>query len=159
MKRLLFTNGLLFGVSAVTFAGGLLTNTNQNVAFLRNPSRDAAIAIDGVVSNPAGVVFLKDGIHLSVNIQNAHQTRDVTSTFGPFVYGDGNTGTTKKYRGKADAPIVPSLQAAYNKNNWSFQFNFAITGGGGKCEFDKARLIREYGSNASFAVSFVAING
>ncbi len=137
MKRLLFTNGLLFGVSAVTFAGGLLTNTNQNVAFLRNPSRDAAIAIDGVVSNPAGVVFLKDGIHLSVNIQNAHQTRDVTSTFGPFVYGDGNTGTTKKYRGKADAPIVPSLQAAYNKNNWSFQFNFAITGGGGKCEFDK----------------------
>ena len=109
MKRLLFTNGLLFGVSAVTFAGGLLTNTNQNVAFLRNPSRDAAIAIDGVVSNPAGVVFLKDGIHLSVNIQNAHQTRDVTSTFGPFVYGDGNTGTTKKYRGKADAPIESTV--------------------------------------------------
>lgn len=137
MKRLLFTNGLLFGLTSATFAGGLLTNTNQNVAFLRNPSRDAAIAIDGVVSNPAGVAFLKDGIHLSVNIQNAHQTRDVTSTFGPFVYGDGNTGTTKKYSGKADAPIVPSLQAAYNKNNWSFQFNFAITGGGGKCEFDK----------------------
>ena len=29
-------------------AGGLLTNTNQNVSFLRNPARDAAIGIDGV---------------------------------------------------------------------------------------------------------------
>ena len=33
-------------------AGGLLTNTNQNVSFLRNPARDAAIGIDGVYSNP-----------------------------------------------------------------------------------------------------------
>ncbi|MCI5855401.1 MAG: hypothetical protein MR005_07705, partial [Prevotella sp.] len=53
------------------FAGGLLTNTNQNVTFLRNPARDAAIGIDGVYSNPAGVIFLGEGFHLSLNIQNA----------------------------------------------------------------------------------------
>ena len=41
-----------------TFAGGLLTNTNQNVAFNRHFSRDATIGIDGVYSNPAGVGFL-----------------------------------------------------------------------------------------------------
>ena len=29
-------------------AGGFLTNTNQNVAFLRNPAREGAIGIDGV---------------------------------------------------------------------------------------------------------------
>ena len=46
-------------------AGGLLTNTNQNISFLRNPARDAAIGIDGVYSNPAGVIFLGDGFHLS----------------------------------------------------------------------------------------------
>ena len=47
-------------------AGGLLTNTNQNVAFLRNPARDGVIAIDGVYSNPAGVAFLPNGLHISI---------------------------------------------------------------------------------------------
>ena len=119
-------------------AGGLLTNTNQNVAFLRNPCRDAAIGIDGVYSNPAGVLFLPEGLHFSVNIQNAHQTRTVTSTFENFKYGVRNGGqTTKKYEGEADAPVVPSLQAAYNRGLWSFQAGFAVTGGGGKCEFSE----------------------
>lgn len=117
-------------------AGGILTNTNQNIAFLRNPARDAAIGIDGVYSNPAGVAFLTEGLHLSLNIQNAHQTREITSAFDPFKFGINNNGnTSKRFKGKANAPIVPSIQAAYNKNNWSFQFNFAITGGGGKCVF------------------------
>ena len=35
-------------LSQQTFAGGLLTNTNQNAAFDRMLSRDAAIGIDGV---------------------------------------------------------------------------------------------------------------
>lgn len=118
-------------------AGGLLTNTNQNIAFLRNPARDGAIGIDGVYSNPAGVAFMPQGLHLSLNIQNAHQTRTVTSTFAPFTYGANNNGnSTKEFKGKADAPAIPSIQAAYNHNDWSFQFNFAITGGGGKCVFD-----------------------
>jgi len=117
-------------------AGGILTNTNQNIVFLRNPARDGAIAIDGVYSNPAGVAFLNEGLHLSFNIQNAHQTRTVISTNPYFALGVKNGGKdTKKFEGEADAPVVPSLQAAYNKERWSFQFNFAITGGGGKCEF------------------------
>ena len=49
------------------YAGGILTNTNQNIAFLRNPARDAAIGIDGVYTNPAGVVFLDNGVHVSFN--------------------------------------------------------------------------------------------
>lgn len=119
-------------------AGGLLTNTNQNVAFLRNPCRDAIVAIDGVYSNPAGVNFLSEGFHLSLNIQSAHQTRTVTSTFGGFAYGVNNNGQTRKvFEGEAHAPVVPSIQAAYNKGRWSFQAGFAVTGGGGKCIFDE----------------------
>ena len=30
------------------FAGGIITNTNQSVLFLKNPARDAAIGLDGV---------------------------------------------------------------------------------------------------------------
>lgn len=118
-------------------AGGLLTNTNQNIAFLRNPARDAAIGIDGVYSNPAGVVFLPEGWHVSLNIQNAHQTREIESTFNGFAASNQNLGQrTKTFKGEANAPIIPSLQVAKNWGKWSFQFNFAITGGGGKCTFD-----------------------
>lgn len=120
------------------FAGGILTNTNQSVNFLRNPARDAAIGLDGVYSNPAGVAFLSDGLHLGFNWQYAHQTRTITSTNELFALGQKNNGqTTKSFEGVANAPIIPSLQGAYNKNNWSFQFNFSVPGGGGKCEFDQ----------------------
>lgn len=128
---------ILLSSATTTFAGGLLTNTNQNINFLRNPARDGAIGIDGVYYNPAGVAFLDQGFHLSLNIQNAHQTRTITSTNPVFALGEKNDGNvTKTFGGKADAPIIPSVQAAYNKDKWSFQFNFAITGGGGKCEFE-----------------------
>ena len=117
-------------------AGGILTNTNQNIAFNRNMARDGIIAIDGVYSNPAGVVFLDNGFHLSVNWQMALQTRTIFTTNPDFALGMDNDGqTTKKFKGTANAPFVPSLQAAYNWGKWSLQSNIAITGGGGKCEF------------------------
>lgn len=54
---------LLFSLTAVTaHAGGLLTNTNQNISFNRNFAREGTIGIDGVYSNPAGVSFLTEGI-------------------------------------------------------------------------------------------------
>jgi hypothetical protein len=74
-------------------AGGILTNTNQNVAFLRNPARDGAIDIDGVYSNPAGVAFLKDGLHLSFNWQAAFQTRTIDTTSPYFEIGAQNNGS------------------------------------------------------------------
>ena len=135
-KLKLALSALSLSASSAVLAGGLLTNTNQSIAFLRNPARDAAIGIDGVYSNPAGVAFLPNGLHLSFNIQNAHQTRTITSMFSPFAFGAQNSGETKKFKGKADAPVIPSVQAAYNKGKWSFQFNFAVTGGGGKCVFE-----------------------
>ena len=126
-------------VASVTtaYAGGMLTNTNQNIAFLRNPARDAAIGIDGVYSNPAGVAFLNDGWHLSLNWQAAFQTRTVQTTSPYLDHNLSGNAVTKEYKGNAQAPFLPSIQLAKNTGRWSFQFNFSVTGGGGKCEFDK----------------------
>lgn len=138
MKKITMALLAIMFLGNTAFAGGILTNTNQSVNFLRNPARDAAIGLDGVYSNPAGVAFLSDGLHLGFNWQYAHQTRTITSTNPLFALGAKNNGlTTKEFEGVANAPFIPSLQAAYNKNNWSFQFNFSVPGGGGKCEFDK----------------------
>ena len=127
---------MLASAMSTATAGGILTNTNQSIDFLRNPARDAAIGLDGVYSNPAGVAFLPEGFHLGFNWQYAHQTRTITSTNPVFALGRKNQGqTTKIFEGVADAPFIPSLQAAYNKGDWSLQFNFSVPGGGGSCEF------------------------
>lgn len=128
-------------------AGGLLTNTNQNITFNRNFAREGAIGIDGVYSNPAGIAFMENGFHLSLNIQNAYQTREITSGisvpslqgtpfFEPFKLNGGDENGSKFYKGKAAVPILPSFQAALVKGNWSFQAGFALHGGGGKATFN-----------------------
>ena len=138
MKKLqvMLASVMLTAAATTATAGGILTNTNQSIDFLRNPARDAAIGLDGVYSNPAGVAFLPEGFHLGINWQYAHQTRTIESTNPVFALGRKNNGaSTKTFEGVADAPCIPSIQAAYNKGNWSAQFNFSVPGGGGKCEF------------------------
>lgn len=128
--------GVMLTATTTATAGGILTNTNQSIDFLRNPARDAAIGLDGVYSNPAGVAFLPEGFHLGLNWQYAHQTRTIESNNPVFALGRKNNGLSKKtFEGVADAPCIPSVQAAYNKGDWSIQFNFSVPGGGGKCEF------------------------
>lgn len=122
--------------SSATFAGGLLTNTNQHVAFNRMMSREASIGIDGVYYNPAGVVFMGEGSHLALNWQAAWQTRTINNDYKLFTNNVNNPTTPRDFKGKAVAPVIPSFQYAYNKGRWSFQGNFALTGGGGKCTFD-----------------------
>ncbi len=135
-KQLLVCAAIAMASATPTFAGGLLTNTNQNVAFNRMMSREASIGIDGVYYNPAGVVFMGDGHHLSINWQLAFQSRTIENDYALFNNNVNDPTTPRTFKGKAFAPVIPSFQYAYNKGNWSFQGNFALTGGGGKCTFD-----------------------
>lgn len=138
MKKILVSAALLMSATVSTFAGGLLTNTNQNAIFLRNPARNAIIGIDGVYTNPAGIAFLPQGLHLSVSWQTAIQKRQITSTAPFYALNTGNPGVaTKDFEGDSFAPVIPSIQAAYVINDkWSVSAQFAVGGGGGKCEFD-----------------------
>lgn len=132
MNKRIITLSLILAVSySFLFAGGLLTNTNQHVSFLRMIARGASIDIDGVYSNPAGLGFMEDGTYISLNAQSAYQTRNIESTF--LLFGD----KPRKYEGKASAPFVPSLQALYKKGDWAISGSFAVTGGGGKASFDE----------------------
>ena len=136
MRKSILTAALALGTAATAFAGGFLTNTNQNTAFLRNPARDAYIAIDGCYSNPAGVGFMSQGWHLGFDIQSAYQTRTV-ETFFPYFQGgvvngiENGLNQTKKFKGKATAPVLPSIDLARVGERWFATFHFGITGGGG----------------------------
>ncbi len=133
MRKISLISFFMLIVSIPTFAGGLLTNTNQHVSFLRMLARGASIDIDGVYSNPAGLAFLPtDGFYLSLNGQSAYQTRDIAASFTAYP----NTQINRLYEGKASAPFIPSAQAAYKKGDWTISGSFAVTGGGGKASFD-----------------------
>lgn len=121
--------------SSLAFAGGILTNTNQSAHFVRMLARDASLEIDAAYTNPAGLVKLKDGFHFAFTNQSAFQTRTITTTFAPFAGFGGDA--TKRFKGTASAPIIPSLQAAYKTGKWVLSGNIAVTGGGGKATFNQ----------------------
>lgn len=146
-KSRLYVAAIVAMISGNMSAGGLLTNTNTNIAFNRNFARDGVIAIDGVYSNPAGVAFLQNGFHLSLNVQNVYQTRTIesgitvpslqgTPFYQPFTLNGGDANGVKSFEGKATVPVLPSFQAALNYDKWGFQAGFSLIGGGGKCTFD-----------------------
>ena len=137
MKKIVLTFAAL-AASSTAFAGGLLTNTNQHAAFLRNPSRQAIIGIEGVYTNPAGVAFMPQGFHLGVTWQAAMQKRQMNASNQLFMMNENNRSTGCFFEGEATAPVIPSIQAAYVINDkWSVSANFAVAGGGGKCEFEQ----------------------
>lgn len=122
MKKLLLTTILaIAGMTA--HAGGLMTNTNYHIAFDRMFARGATTEIDGVFSNPAGLVWGHEGLQFSLNFQKPWQRRNI----------DYN-GTT--YEGVASAPIVPALFASYKKDRIALSGMIGIVGSGGFVEYE-----------------------
>ena len=81
MRKIFLIGFAMLIVSISTFAGGLLTNTNQHVAFLRMLSRGATTEIDGALSNPAGLAYMpQDGFYMALSVQSAFQTRNIDAS-------------------------------------------------------------------------------
>ncbi len=138
MKKISFISAAMLAFGAMTAqAGGLLTNTNQNAAYVRQMSQGGIIDITGLYFNPAGTAFLSNGWHLSLNSQSAFQQRNIETSFPLFNYNVDNRNATHRFEGVAKAPVIPSLSLSYNKDKWSVNAHFALIGGGGKCEFAK----------------------
>lgn len=137
MKKVLLPLALVASI-APAVAGGYLTNTNHHIAFLRNPARNASTEIDALYSNPAGIAFLPQGWHFSVNLQSAYQNRDIRATFAPFALNaDGKSSKEgeRLFPGRAKAPVIPSALWAYKKGQWTVGGYFAVAGGGGRASF------------------------
>lgn len=124
MKKIITTIALS-AIAFTSFAGGLLTNTNQSASFVRNPARYASLETDAIYFNPAGTAFFEKGWRVSANWQMVWQSRDITSHVD-----------NKQYGAKIYVPVMPSVMASYSTGKWSFSGFFGIPGGGGNCSFD-----------------------
>ena len=124
MRKLLFSGVFAFACSAAVQAGGLMTNTNYHIAFDRMFARGATSEIDATFSNPAGLVWGREGFQLSLNFQKPWQRRNIELN-----------NTT--YEGVASAPIVPALFAAYKKDRIALSAMIGIVGSGGFVKYDQ----------------------
>lgn len=138
MKRIIMLAAAVCCAVVTAKAGGYVTNSNQNVAYLRNPAQNAVIGIQGAYFNPAGIGFMENGWHLAVDVQTALQRRYTTSTYEPLKYGVDNEGRGyKKYTGKSFVPALPHLSLAFKHNNLFASFHFGVISGGGKAKYDQ----------------------
>lgn len=103
---------------------------NQSAHFVRMPSRESSTEIDAVYANPAGVVELPEGFHLSLNNQFLRQATSVTSE---YQYLNQNP---KTYEGVASSLIFPSVFVAYRKSDWAISGGVFMVAGAGGASFD-----------------------
>ena len=138
-KKHLITAALCCLSSIAAQAGGLMTNTNYHIAFDRMFARGATTEIDATFSNPAGLVWGNEGFEMSLNFQKPWQNRDIdvdVDVDPSMVPGFSKTDfPSKKYEGKASAPIVPALFAVYHKDRWAVSGMIGIVGSGGFVEY------------------------
>lgn len=127
MRKIVLSLLLLSGAAAAN-AGGILTNSNQSAAYVRLLSRNASTDLDAVFYNPAGLAYLQDGFHISLNNQFLFQKRTIYNDY-PYL-------NDKTYTGDVTVPFFPSIYAAYKKNDWTIFAGFNPTGGGGKATFN-----------------------
>jgi len=143
MKRKLFTILGIVLMAQLAFAGGIVTNTNQSVAWVRMMARDASVDVDAVFFNPAGLTHLEDGFYVQVNSQTVDQTRTITSTFPGL---NNNT-----YEGTTFVPFMPTAYLVYKKGNLAVSGGLTVIGGGGSADFDKGLPMFEYALIAPMA--------
>ena len=135
MKKILLCCIVLATCFSAAMAGGLVTNTNQSAAFLRNPARDATLELDAVYYNPAGVAFMKKGFHFGLNNQSAFQSRNITATLLSNNFVPPTAMENRLYEGKITSPVIPSAHFAYVADRWSISSHFGVPGGGGELDY------------------------
>lgn len=136
MKKVISSSVMLFMATATVCAGGLVTNSNQSAAFMRNPARDALTEVDAAYYNPAGVAFMSNGFHFGFSNQSAFQQRNVTGTLLQNNYVPTATMQNKEYKGTIVSPIIPSIDFTYVADRWSLSSHLGVPGGGGACEYE-----------------------
>jgi long-chain fatty acid transport protein len=134
MRKLLTFVASMF-ITGSLLAGGLVTNTNQSAAWVRLPSRNASVGIDAAYYNPAGMMKLENGFHVSISNQSIFQKRQIENSYaGP----GGAFGLNEHvYKGTVTALAFPSVYAVYKMDRLAFSLGFNPIGGGGGAEYAK----------------------
>ncbi len=115
-------------------AAGIYENVNQSAEFVRTLTRYASTEIDSAFFNPAGSVFLKEGLYgyLSDQMLFDYQTMtDSSSVLSARSFPD-------KYQGEAMTWAFPDIYALYRQDNWSAFIHMGLIGRGAAATYEKS---------------------
>lgn len=122
MKKSLLILSLI--ASANAFAGSIDYLAQQDAEYFAHPSMIGKIGVSGAYYNPAGTVFLEDGLYVQLNSQTLLKNYEM-ETIG----GDSH---------KSDHPtlFVPSIQIVKKEGDKSYFLHAGAAAGGGKVEYN-----------------------
>ncbi len=102
---------------------------NMSAEWIRMNNRNAALdAADIVNYNPAGLVFLKPGLHFNLSNQTLIRHPKHSYDLG---LGDG----PQSFEQEGIDPFLPMFYAAFVKNNWAIGTGVYISGGGATVDY------------------------
>ncbi len=126
------------------FAGGVDNKQNYSANYAGTVSRNAAVeGADIAAYNPAGIMELKNGMHLELDTQFLHLDYDHN------IYGQNYEATSN--------PVAPALFSIYKQDKWAAYGSFTIVGGGGTVEYDEGNVVTKTIGNVSTAGAFYPV--
>jgi len=128
MKKILKTIHLTAVISLIStplFAGGIINKQNVSADYVRTLNRQAATDYaDIAVYNPAGIMKMKTGKYIKVDLQF------LAKDYSNSIPGVGELD-------QDDSSIVPGFFAIHKEDNWAGYMTAGIVGGGGKVDFSQ----------------------
>mgnify|MGYP006287340803 FL=1 len=116
--------------ASTVFAGNIDYLTNRSVSYFRNFARNPATeGADLVTYNPAGLVFMDEGFHISLG--NQFLLKDYTIEAVPY----WDTTTTETYESTEPTLFLPDLYTVYRTGDWAVFGAFTIPAGGGSLDY------------------------
>jgi long-chain fatty acid transport protein len=112
-------------ISTPLFAGGIINKQNVSADYVRTLNRQAATDYaDIAVYNPAGIMKMKTGKYIKVDLQF------LAKDYSNSIPGVGELD-------QDEASIVPGFFAIHKEDNWAGYMTVGIVGGGGKVDFSQ----------------------
>ncbi len=134
--RILVTLVLVTLCVGITYASNIDYLTNRSVSYFRNFARNPATdGADLVSYNPAGLVFLDEGFHISFG--NQFLLKDYTIEAVPF----WDTTSVETYESTEPTLFLPDLYAVYRTGDWAVFGAFTVPAGGGSLDYKEGLYV------------------
>ncbi|EIM64956.1 MAG: outer membrane protein transport protein [Desulfobacter postgatei] len=132
---------LIMGTAVPAFGGGIDNKQNFSAAYVGSLSRNAATdGADAAAYNPAGLMQLKNGTYLEVDLQ-------------PFTFDYDHEFNGETYTASPNL-IAPMAFGVHKREKWAVWGTFTINGGGGETEYENGNIITESVENLMNAGAF-----
>ncbi len=124
MKKSLVILSLL--ASANAFAGSIDYLAQQDAEYFAHPAMIGKVGVSGAYYNPAGTVFLEDGLYVQLNSQTLFKTYEM------------ETKIAEKLSHESDHPsaFVPSIQIVKKEGDKSYFLHAGAAAGGGAVKYE-----------------------